>query len=184
MHDISSYFTMLNCLSMTTLITEIDSDIQLHWNVHRLYRFSRLSVLFLFVVNLFQSTRANAADVWTWGQWQTTLALIKDATWRCGASGWLFFGSDPLVNEHGICKYSLGKREIHRPEPPSVYAPSLNIPEWNVCRCGEAVIFFWHFCSSDDCVYLWSREHPLACPTSESPLWEWSSFTTSFLEKG
>ena len=30
MHDISSYFTMLNCLSMTTLITEIDSDIQLH----------------------------------------------------------------------------------------------------------------------------------------------------------
>ena len=87
MHDISSYFTMSNCLSMTTSITEI--IIQLHWDVHRLYRFPRLSVLFFFVVNLFRSTSANAADVWAWGQWQTTLALIKDATLRCEASGWL-----------------------------------------------------------------------------------------------
>lgn len=40
---------------------------------------------------------------------------------------------------------SLEKEKYTEPNPPIVYGPSSNIPEWNVCRCGEAVFFFGIF---------------------------------------
>lgn len=101
--------------------------------------------------------------------------------WGVKLQGDYFFGSDPGKRTWHLQIFHWKKRNTPTQTTKERYAPSLKIPEWNVCRCGEAVIFVWHLCSSDDYVYPWSREHPLGCPTSESPLGELGIFIYHFI---
>ena len=74
--------------------------------------------------------------------------------WGVKLQGDYFFGSDPGKRTWHLQIFHWKKRNTPTTQTTKErYAPSLKIPEWNVCRCGEAVIFVWHLCSSDDYVY-------------------------------